>query len=430
MATSDALLLLGILVIAGHALQLLFKKTLIPDVLWIMIAGLVMGPLGLEYLSPEDFGKLGPLFSSVALVVLLFDGGSHLNLKDLKAVAGSLMGMTFLTLASSLGVIYSIVYVHTQDIGTSLVAAATLSATSAVVVVPFVRGLPIHNRTQSLLLAEAVIADILCIVLSFAVFDTIRSSTFDGHVIIKNLLSSILGAGILGIIGALLWSVLMVKFATLISALSLTLGTLFIIFGICENFHWSGPFAALCFGFVLNNRSKIPFLYEKLQVSGLDEMNQQAFQRLSDAILQEVIFMLKLFFFLFLGIQLKLNNPQILAYSLMIVLGVYSLRLLVTRFVLSRKFYQFDAGVIALMVPKGLVSAVLATQALEYIPEHGAWIEELVFAVIFWTILMSSINVPLLQTEKGRFVVAKIFSTFQIQEPAAEKFAQGEDSNV
>jgi len=422
MESSQAILLLGVMIIGGHLLGVLFRKTLIPDVLWIMLIGLALGPIGAGYLDPSDFGKLGPILSSIALVVLLYDGGSHLNFKDIASALGSVLGVTLVTLVCSLGVVFSLVYAVTLDIPSSIVAAATLSATSAVVVVPFVKGLPIEQKTKNLLLAEAVIADILCIVITFTVFETFTSGHFDPQHALKFLSSALVGAVVLGVSGAVLWAILMVKYSSLITDLSLTLGTLFVIFGICELFHWSGPLAALCFGFVLNNRSKIPFLYEKLKVSYQDEFDQQMFQRTSNAILEEAIFMLKLFFFLFLGMQLKINDPQVIALSFCIVLGVYFLRLIVTRTVLSRKFFQFDAGVISLMVPKGLVSAVLATQAVQYLPkEHGVWVEELVFAVIFWTILLSSVVVPLLQTDMGQSVISRLFSTFAVPEPVADQ---------
>ena len=37
-----------------------------------------------KILSPEDFGYVGPLLSAVALVLMLFEGGSHLTLETLK----------------------------------------------------------------------------------------------------------------------------------------------------------------------------------------------------------------------------------------------------------------------------------------------------------------------------------------------------------
>ena len=54
-----------------------------PDVLPLIFIGILIGPL-FGILSPDDFGYVGPLLSAVALVLMLFEGGSHLTLDTLK----------------------------------------------------------------------------------------------------------------------------------------------------------------------------------------------------------------------------------------------------------------------------------------------------------------------------------------------------------
>ena len=72
----------GLIIFAAHFFTALFEKTRIPDVLPLIIIGILIGPL--FNILPGDFGYVGPLLSAVALVLMLFEGGSHLTLETLK----------------------------------------------------------------------------------------------------------------------------------------------------------------------------------------------------------------------------------------------------------------------------------------------------------------------------------------------------------
>ena len=62
--------------------ELFFKRTQIPDVIWLMIMGVFMGPV--TGLVPRSFlEEVAPFFGAVTLVVVLFDGGIKLNITHL-----------------------------------------------------------------------------------------------------------------------------------------------------------------------------------------------------------------------------------------------------------------------------------------------------------------------------------------------------------
>ena len=55
---STTILVIGMLVFFAHFLSLQFRKTHIPDVLVLMLIGIVIGPV-LGIVKAEDFGKVG-----------------------------------------------------------------------------------------------------------------------------------------------------------------------------------------------------------------------------------------------------------------------------------------------------------------------------------------------------------------------------------
>ena len=68
---STTLLIIGLMVFFAHFLSLQFRKTSIPDVLVLMLIGIVLGPV-LGIVSPEDFDKAGSLIATIALLVMLY----------------------------------------------------------------------------------------------------------------------------------------------------------------------------------------------------------------------------------------------------------------------------------------------------------------------------------------------------------------------
>ena len=78
-----ALIFLGILVFSAHLFSMMFSKRKIPDVLLLLIIGVLIGPV-LKIVQPSDFGSMGGVFTSITLVVILFEGGTGISISDLQ----------------------------------------------------------------------------------------------------------------------------------------------------------------------------------------------------------------------------------------------------------------------------------------------------------------------------------------------------------
>ena len=81
---ASTILAIALLYFLAHGATALFTRTRVPDVLMLIVLGLVLGPM-LGLLHPEDFGKVGPVMTTLALLVILFDSGTTLKIPDLKA---------------------------------------------------------------------------------------------------------------------------------------------------------------------------------------------------------------------------------------------------------------------------------------------------------------------------------------------------------
>jgi cell volume regulation protein A len=82
------LMAVGGLIFLAHLFQFVFQRFRVPDTLWLIGIGLVVGPLT-QWVHPSDFGIVGPALTAIALAVILFEAGLELHLRDLKDALGS-----------------------------------------------------------------------------------------------------------------------------------------------------------------------------------------------------------------------------------------------------------------------------------------------------------------------------------------------------
>ena len=73
------LLAASVVIIMGVLGEAFFKRTGIPDILFLMVLGIIIGPI-LGIIQPEAVLQIVPYFAAVALIVIMFDGGLNLHI--------------------------------------------------------------------------------------------------------------------------------------------------------------------------------------------------------------------------------------------------------------------------------------------------------------------------------------------------------------
>ena len=102
------LLAAGVVIFLGVAGEAFFKKTGIPDVAFLMILGVIIGPV-LGLIQPEAVIQVIPYFAALALIIIMFDGGLNLDIKHViktahfsfaLAILGFILSIVMITLAA------------------------------------------------------------------------------------------------------------------------------------------------------------------------------------------------------------------------------------------------------------------------------------------------------------------------------------------
>ncbi|MDP6944529.1 MAG: cation:proton antiporter, partial [Myxococcota bacterium] len=83
------LALLAVVILVGALGETITKKTQIPDVIWLILLGIVLGPVSglIDTAALKQEGDAIQLFASITLIIVLFEGGSRLKLGELARVA-------------------------------------------------------------------------------------------------------------------------------------------------------------------------------------------------------------------------------------------------------------------------------------------------------------------------------------------------------
>jgi potassium/hydrogen antiporter len=109
------------------------------------------------------------------------------------------------------------------------------------------------------------------------------------------------------------------------------------------------------------------------------------------------VFVFQTFFFVYIGLSITLASTSVVIFGLLLVLVMLLMRLVVVRTVIGKRVPAIDSSLIAVMIPRGLATAVLGSLALQQGITGGLLIQELTYAVVLWSIVVTSLMVFLLE---------------------------------
>ncbi|ODS35970.1 MAG: hypothetical protein A7315_04935 [Candidatus Altiarchaeales archaeon WOR_SM1_79] len=383
-----ALTLFGAIIFLGFISKFIFEKTRIPDIVWLMVLGLLVSPIfGTE---TDVLFTATKIFAALALAMILFDGGLNMDArKTLQEFPRATM-LAVLNLIFSMIVMAAIaVSVLGWDLLSGLLLGAIVGGSSSAIVIPLVCGLKIRERIITMLSLESAITDALCIVIAITLLDVI-SKGFAGPSEIAHGIASAFSIGaMIGLSAGFVWVHFTQELGRFPFSYRLNLAMILLVYAGVEYIHGSGAIAVLLFGVVLGNSATIgKFLKIKkaLEVYEYDK-ETKTFQR-------EVTFFIKVFFFVFLGVIVGMREVKIEMVVIGVILGVALLLARIIPAALSSM--ETDIGrderrFIVMMAPRGLAAAVLAQMPLTYkeIPDIYASIFSDMISLVFVIILTS-----------------------------------------
>ncbi len=389
---SATILFIGLAVFLAHFLALQFRHTNVPDVLVLVLIVIVIGPV-LGFVQPEDFGKIGSVIATIALVVILFESGTSLDLATLGRTAGTTGLLTLSCFVVSAAVVAGMA-MAIFDFGwvPALLLGATLGGTASAVVIPMVSQLKVSPKPATVLVMESALTDVLCIVVVFALLQVASEGEVHAGQILGSVLAAMVFAAVIGVVGGAGWLLVLDRVRDFPNTISSTLAWVFIVYGVTEYLGFSGAIAALAMGVALSNHARLGL--DRLSRRGIrvEPLNEQDL-----GFFREAVFLLKTYFFVYLGISVRFGDTQVALVALAMVGAIFVLRLPLTRIVFRAPEYGLrDTAIVSMMAPKGLAAAVLATLPLKAGIEGGEMIRDLAYMVVLISIALTALLVIVL----------------------------------
>ena len=403
------ILVVGFLVFVAHAFTGLFSRTRIPDVLLLTIIGIVLGPI-LHRVTPENFGAVGPVFATVTLIIILFEAGLSL---DLDIVRGAIRSTLTLTLANFLLTMFTVGvaahYLTGLPIHLTLMLGAIVASTSPAVIVPLTKHLNLAETARTTLFIESAISDVLSIVVAIGFVASFQLGRLRLGQMLGQIIATLVLAGLAGAGAAFLWSILLRRIRGLENSIFTTPAFVFVLFGVVELLGFSGYVAAAVFGAVLGNIEVFHGMAFMRRYLPQEAITLNDTERVFIA---EVVFLLKTFFFVYLGVSIKFTEIHIVYYACVLTVLIFLIRPIAAWIGLSRSTPMHDASLIAIMSPKGLAAVVLAAIPIEQKLAGGEELRDLTYVIVFVSIVFTCVLSFLMERSALRKIYAVPFRRF------------------
>lgn len=366
-----ALTLVGVMLTGGFLAALMFRRTGVPDILALVLLGVLLGPVS-GFVDVEAFRGVVPFVGTLAVILILFDGGIEIKVGELRGGVRTGVGLAALAFAVTT-VLAGVVahFVAGMPWPHALLLGMAFGGAGVAIVIPLVQALPVARSTVTVVSVEAAFSDVLVVLGVYALAGAMAAGEFGFVDIAGALALHFVGGTAIGLAVGLGWARVMRSFEEAGYEYMLTLAVVFLVYALAEALHASGLLAVLAMGFVIGNSRKIVARGAMEAFARPREASGEAvaegvpvFDRRLQHFQHEVVFLVRTFFFVGLGILVDpalFRDPRFVVLGLLLAGAVVAARFLAVAAVFARRGPPArDQLAIALMFPLGLAAAALS----------------------------------------------------------------------
>ncbi|MEE2777602.1 MAG: cation:proton antiporter [Acidobacteriota bacterium] len=380
---SDPALTVALALAVGTLVQGIAHHLRVPGIVFLLAAGVVLGPEGAGVVLPASLGTGLDMLVGFAVAVILFEGALHLDLRRLRREAHSIRGLvTSGALVTAVGGTLAPRLLLDWSWRTSLVFGTLVIVTGPTVVTPLLRRIRVRRNIATVLEAEGVLGDAVGAVAAAVAFEIAIDSGAGGFGVDAFVVRLAVGALVGGAVGGVASGLLKLRGWVpegLRNIFTLTLALA--CFQISNSLvHESGIVAVVVAGLVLGN----------LRVHDVDELRE-----FKEQLTTMFIGML----FVLLAADVGLADVRGLGWPGVAVVGVlmFVVRPLDVVVATRRSSLELkEKAFLAWLAPRGIVAAAVSTLFAESLEseglEGGGELQALVFLVIAVTVVVQGLS--------------------------------------
>jgi len=383
--------LLGGLLVLAYLANRFAYRTRVPDVVVLLACGILVGPV-LHWFNAEGFPLVMRGVGTLALILILFAAGLELDMRRARKqfVAGTVLAVLSYGLTME-GVHLFCMRALGMTRMASLLAGAVLGCMSGAIVLTVLEQLELRAELKTTLVIESSFGDglgaLVVGVLLSLISEGTASHTSGGAILSGMLRGFVFRFALAFAIAALagfLWARLLPRISNKKFWQVLTFAAVLMVYSGTHAAGGSDLFAVMVFGATLASLlGPQSFLREfEVEFSATDEGSQiHSFH-------SELAFLVRSFFFVLLGAMIHFRG---LREQIVPSVGILAV-ILVARFVsvhASRIVWRGttwrERELATMLIPRGLITAVLALEAIEAMPNDLMFFPSMTFALILLT---------------------------------------------
>ncbi len=376
------------IIAVGFLGELFFKKTGVPVFVFLILMGVLMGPV-LNVLPRATLLPSLGIFAELTLLMMLFYGGMDTKLGAAAKGGGRAFVQVGMYVAgSTVAIAVAAMVLLRWDLIPSFIFASMIGGeTTAAVVIPLSRSLKLPDVTVAFLTFESALNSIFSIVLFFAFVGVYETGTGSWMVTLSSLAANFSVGIVLGALFSVAWILVLHSLQQQKYTYVLTLGLVLATYVVSARLGGSGELSVLIFGIVLGNYSLVNRLANW-------HLSMDVLQERLSVFQEEISFLMATLFFVFLGLTFEISSSLVfanLAVSILILCILILFRTAATYASTRKSELSKDRGPIILMCAQGLVPATLAIIAVGYgIPLANSFLNVVTYVIILTNIVAAS----------------------------------------
>ncbi len=207
--TSQLIPLVAAIIAIGILAQLLADRFEVPSIVFLLIAGIILGPEGLGVITSDTFASL-PAIVGLSVAIIVFEGAFHLRIENIRqATKVSLRLVSVGAAISLLGTAFVVRFALATDWDVAFLIGALLVATGPTVITPILDVVPVRDRVATALETEGIVNDVTAAILAVVVFKIMQLEEPTVTAFLELFIERIgTGVGIGTIVAVIIWLVL------------------------------------------------------------------------------------------------------------------------------------------------------------------------------------------------------------------------------
>lgn len=363
METHSFFLVVGIVILIGFTGRLMRQRSMIPESLFLIIFGLLLGPV-FGIVPGKDMLAYLPVVSIAAMVAILIESGIEFDISKLKGLLQKTVLFTFMVAIFTTAIVAGVLhFFFNWQIWHAALLGLISSGTTTITSMALLRSIDVSNRIRRLILLETIINDFTLILGTFLIVEIIGLKELSLGEAAGTLLSGFSIAIIFGLVASSFWRFVLTRISRKKElSYASTLGICFVIYFLVDYIGGNPIIAIFTFSLLLGNYCR---MFKFIKPSGKPEKGDsiEASIRSIKSVQTDMTFFLASSFFVLLGITF---DPALLEkVSILVITAIIGIILLVryvSASVLSmlEQAYSEYKMIITIMIPRGYVAAVLA----------------------------------------------------------------------